>query len=150
MEKTTAKHVLVNTECVNVTKQVKAMMRKANPKIHHYRVDAIACAEIQVDLFEDKFSEKIKVTLNEGYSIDMDKAKDSVVIHTMNQSEEQVLILNSVGALFKALLNVQAPEEAIAKYAKPKKCKVTVDELLDNTNISDTLKAMLAKEIDNL
>lgn len=146
MEKTIAKQEFVSTEYVNVTKQVKAMASKATPKIHHYRVDAIACVEIQFELFEDKYTEQVKLTLNEGYSIDMDKVKDSVA-HTMNQFEEQVVILNSMTALIKALPSIQAPEEVVAKYAKPKKCKVTVDELLNNEKISESLKGMLAKEM---
>lgn len=148
MEKNIVKHVLVNTECVNVTKQVKAMMSKVTPKVHHYRVDAIACAEIQVELFEDKFSEQVKVTLNEGFAVKPvdPKLAETITINT-DTDGTQVLILNSVSALIKVLPNIQAPEEVVAKYAKPKKCKVTVDELLNNEKISESLKGMLAKEM---
>lgn len=144
MEKNTS---VVSTNNVDVTTSAKAMLARVTPKVHMYRVDAIKDINLVITQYEDKFEEKIAVTLNAGYSIDMDKAKDSVVIHTMNQSEEQVVILNSMSALIKVLPNIQAPEEAVAKYAKPKKCKVTVDELLNNEKISESLKGMLAKEM---
>ena len=132
---------------VNVTESVKAMLSKHTPKVHGYRVDSIKTVNIVVEVHKDHYTESLEVTLSPGADIDENGKEASKHIKNKGKSFECVTFEVSGTTTLKSALNdIIVSDEVKAKYTRSKK-KVTVDDLLNDENISSKLKELLIKEM---
>lgn len=131
---------------VNVTESVKVMLSKHTPKVHGYRVDLIETVNIVVEVHEDHYTEALEVTLRPGTDIDENGKEASKYIKNKSKCYECVTFEVSGTSTLRLVLNdIIVPDEVKAKYARSKK-KVTVDDLLNDENISSKLKELLINE----
>jgi hypothetical protein len=130
---------------VNVTESVKAMLSKCTPKVHGYRVDSIETVNIVVEIHGDHYTEALEVILRPGADIDENGKEASKYIKNKSKCECVTFEGSGTSTLRLVLNDIIVSDEVKAKYARSKK-KVTVDDLLNDENISSKLKELLIKE----